>query len=282
MSYTEKVHENVSDLKRPLLMVKEMMHDLRRASGLAKILALRDIKAKYRQTLLGFFWVVLPPLAATLAFVILQRQSILSPGVEGVPYPVFAMVGVVFWQLFAESIMTPLQVVQSSKSMLAKIYFPRESLLLAALLQVSVNFFVKFILLILILYCFGLKPQTSIILVPVAVVSIMMLGSLIGIVLIPVGLLYQDIILSIGIILMLLMFVTPVGFEAPDSGIIASINQFNPVTPLLECARDWVLSGWYSNFAGLIQVASVTFVALIFGWVLYRISFPVAIERMGS
>ena len=81
---------------------------------------------------------------------------------------------------------------------------------------------------------------------------------------------------------MLLMFVTPVGFEAPDSGIIAYLNQFNPVTPLLECARDWVLSGWYSNFVGLIQVASATFVALIFGWVLYRISFPVAIERMGS
>lgn len=282
MTSQKRIFANASQLSHPRQLVCEMWADLMQARYLAKTLAVRDISAKYRQTFLGIAWVFLPPLVTTLAFVILQRQQILSSGVENASYPVFAMVGVVFWQLFSESVMAPLQMVQSSKSLLAKILFPREALLLAAMYQVLFNFAVKLLLMTIAMFILGVPPAGTVIFVPIAAMGLLMLGFLIGIILVPIGILYQDVLFSLGVLLMLLMFLTPVGFAQPEAGWIAEITRWNPVAPLLQCARDWMLAGSSESVYGLVWVLAGTVVFMGAGWVLYRLSFPIAVERMGN
>ena len=277
-----RVFENVSKLRKPSLLFKEIWADLRQTLSLAKVLAVREIKAKYRQTVFGLAWAFLPPAATTLAFVILQKQNVITSGVDGVPYPVFVMVGVVFWQLFAESVIAPLQVVQSSKSLLSKILFPREALLLAAIYQVVFNFSIKLVLLFVVMSCFGVTPKYTVFFVPIASIGLIMLGMCIGMILVPIGLLYQDVVFSLGTVLMLVMFITPIGFVQPDTGLLSTICEWNPVIPLLNCARDWTLGDQPESVLGLVYVMIGIGLLNFFGIVLYRLSLPFAVERLGS
>jgi lipopolysaccharide transport system permease protein len=282
MPLEERIYQNESQLRQPLVLVRAMWADLWQSRKLGWALAQRDIKAKYRAAWLVLTWAVLPPVATTLMFVVLQRGQVFETSVSGVPYPLFVMAGVVFWQLFADAVSAPLQMVQASRSMLTRILFPREALLVSAVLQVSFNFLIKLGLFGLLLAWYQVALPSTIWLIPLAALMLLGLGILLGVLLVPVGILYQDVLYSLGIILMLLMFITPVGFAPPQSGILADITQWNPVAPLIQCARDWALTGASAAAIPAAWVALGTVVGLAFGWVLYRLTFPIAVERLSS
>jgi len=100
------------------------------ARELAWRLLVRNISAQYRQSLLGYAWAFIPPLFASLIWIFLHSQRILGIGDTGMPCPVFVIIGTVLWQTFTEALNSPLQMVNQSKAMLAKINFPREALIL--------------------------------------------------------------------------------------------------------------------------------------------------------
>ena len=162
----ERVNENISLLREPKRLAADMLVDLWQSRYLGWTLAVRDIKAKYRAAWLGLAWAIFPPVATTLMFVALQRQQLLNQAEGEVPYPLFALCGIVMWQLFSESVMAPLQTIQASKSLLAKIVFPREALLVSSAIQVGFNFTIKLTLLIIIMIWYGVPVFGSILWMP--------------------------------------------------------------------------------------------------------------------
>lgn len=278
----ERVYKNISLLRNPKRLAADMLVDLWQSRYLGWTLAIRDIKAKYRTAWLGLAWAIFPPVATTLMFVALQRQQLLSQADGDVPYPVFTLCGIVLWQLFSESVLAPLQTIQASKSLLAKILFPREALLISSAIQVSFNFIIKLALLIIIIIWYDVPVYGSILWMPFICLGLMSFGILVGILLVPIGILYQDVIFSLGTILALLMFVTPVGYTAPKEGLIADFNQWNPVAYLIQGGRDFLFQGVSPIVTELLLIGMVTFVCLAFGWILYRLTFPIVVERFSS
>src|ERR1051325_1737398 len=114
----------------------------------------RNFKAKYRQSVLGIFWLFLPPLATSILWIFLRKINVVHFSEMGVPYPLFVLTGTVLWSLFSNSLSMPLNVMQASKSLLVKINFPREALLVNAFYEIVFNFFISIIIIIVCLISF--------------------------------------------------------------------------------------------------------------------------------
>jgi lipopolysaccharide transport system permease protein len=271
-----------SRVRHPILLVKEMWRDLRASRELAWRLVVRDISAQYRQTALGYFWAVFPPLVTSLVFIILRSSAVTEVSSTGIPYPAYVMMGTVFYQLFVDALNAPLKVVTESKTILTKINLPREAFVLSGMGQVLFSFSIKLLLLVGFFVYYQVTPGWTALLVPIPLLGLLLLGTMFGVLLIPVGLLYKDIQSALLIITAGLVWLTPVAYPPAGSGMLATIMKFNPITPLLMGAKELMITGIPANLNPFLLVFGVTLVFLFIGWVIYRLALPIIIERIGA
>ena len=270
-----------SRLRHPLRLLREMFRDLWNSRELAWRLIVRDINAQYRQTALGFLWAFLPPIFTTATFVLLNNGKVLNISTgTSIAYPAFVMLGTIFWELFKEALNTPINIGTNSKSMLCKINFPQEALILSGMGQVLFNFSIKLLLLIPVFWSFRISVASSIVLVPVAVLFLLLFGTMVGLLLVPVGLLFNDFSKSLPIVTVFWMLITPVVYPPTKEGLLGLITGYNPVSPLIVTAKDWVVVGFRSAGPSFWIVGGVTMVLLMLGWISYKLSLPIIIERM--
>jgi lipopolysaccharide transport system permease protein len=269
-------------LASPRRMAREMLFDLASSRELAWRLTVRDLSAQYRQTFLGFFWAIILPLANTLVWIFLSRSGVVNVSDTPLPYPVYVFTGTMLWAILMDALNAPLQMVTASKIMLAKINFPREALVVAGIYQTIVNALIKVALLLIALLVMGIHPDWSLLLFPIGVLALVLVGTLIGLALTPVGLLYADVGKAIPLLMQFLMYLTPVVFAMPKDGLPATLFQLNPLTPLILTARDW-LTGFTPEHLGYFVVVNVVSIVLLFMfWVVFRLAMPILIERIGS
>lgn len=271
-----------SQLRNPRLLLREMLFDLSASRELAWRLFVRNISAQYRQTMFGYLWAFLPPIFTTAVWVYLNSQKIFNIGETNIPYPVFVLVGTVLWQTFVDALNSPLKLVTESKSMLTKINFPREALILAGLGEVFFNFAIRIILLIAIFLWFKISVPITITLVPFGILSLICFGLMIGMLLTPLGILYTDIGRGITILTQFWFFLTPVIYPMPESWPASLLAKINPITPILLTTREWLTTGHSEHITGIIVVTIISLLMLMFGWLLYRISMPHLIARMSA
>ena len=192
-----------------------MVSDLLASRELAWRLAVRDISAQYRQSVLGVLWAFLPALLSALLFILLHQQNVVNIADTGMPYALFAVVGTTLWQVFAEAVSAPLRVANNARAILTRISFPREALILSALYQVLFSVFIKLVLLtgVLVYFRIPLRIQSLTALLPLFL--LIWLGLAIGLLLTPLGLLVSDVFQLITLALQFGFFLTPVVYPAP-------------------------------------------------------------------
>jgi len=258
-----------------------MVADLSRCRGLAWRILVRDIQSQYRQTVLGLLWAFLPPVATTAVFVLLNRGRILnvSDGLE-VPYPVFVLSGMILWQAFADAVQAPLRVVTSSTGLLAKINFPREALILSAIGQAAFTSCIRLLLLIPVYALYGLAPTVSAPLFLVPFLVLLLMGTVFGVVVSPLGVLYRDVSQAMPLLLQFWMLLTPVVYMRPQGGALALIAALNPVAPLIESGRHWLVVGMAPPVDGFWLVTASAIVAAVAGWIIYRVTLPLLMDRI--
>ena len=278
----ETIYSPDSELLNFGKLLRSMWADLLASRELAWRLFVRNISAQYRQSLLGYAWAFVPPIFTSLIWVFLNSQRILSVGETGIPYPVFVIIGTVLWQTFTEALNNPLQMVNQSKSMLSKINFPREALILSGVGQVLFNFAIRALLLVFVIWWFEVPVHKSLLLAPLGVIALIGLGTMIGLLLTPLGMLYQDVGRVMGFATQALFFLTPVIYPVPKASWAATLIKINPVTPLLQSTRDWLTTGQATQLYGFAWVVGITVALLFAGWVMYRISMPHLISRMSA
>src|SRR6185436_10823082 len=110
------VYTPESPLHEPFTFVRAMVRDLVASRELAWRLFVRDFSAQYRNSLLGYFWVFVPPLMASLPFVYLNRAGILSVGETHIPYPAYAIIGTTIWQTFVDALNSPLRSASAARA----------------------------------------------------------------------------------------------------------------------------------------------------------------------
>ena len=282
VKYPATVYTPESPLRHPRKFVRDMIADLWVSRELAWRLFVRDLSAQYRTSLLGYFWVFLPPLVASVPFVYLNSAGIIRIGNTPIPYAAYAMVGAIIWQTFVEALNSPLRSVNAARSMLTRINFPREAILLSGLMQVGFTFAVRLALVIAVFAAFALKPPATSPLFLLGMVSVALTGFTIGLILTPLGVLYGDVQHSLPIASTFLMLITPVLYPVPASGLGAMVASFNPLTPLITTTRDWLTTGAAGQDVGFVIVSVVSATLLFFAWVSYRLALPHLIARLGN
>lgn len=276
------VYRPDSQMRNPLKLFGEMWCDLLASRELAWQLTQRDISAKYRQSFLGILWAFLPALITAVGFSLAKGSGVVNIGNTDLPYPAYIMFSMALWQTFVEAINAPVQAVATAKSMLSRINFPREALILAKLGEIGFNFGIKLIFIVALFFVFQIPVTWSVFLAPVALIHLIALGTFLGLLLAPIGALYQDISMGLTLITGLWLFITPVVYPVPQGGVFGQIVQLNPVTPLLVTVRELATTGVVSNPTGFWIASAIALVGLAFAWIVYRLGMPFVVERISS
>jgi lipopolysaccharide transport system permease protein len=265
----------------PKRLMREMYEELRDSRELAWALFGRDMKAQFRQSILGYAWLFFTPIATTLVWFFLNSSGVVKVADTGMPYPAFVMIGTLLWQAFLESLTKPITSLNGAKAMLVKLNFPRIAPVIAGIGQTTVTAAIRLVLLIPIFVFAGVEASWTIVFFPLAYLSMVLLGVAIGSFLTPIGMLYTDIARAIGLLGQFAMYATPVVYPVATSGFLGEVNRFNPVTYLIEVGRATLVGGSFQHLPIVLIISGCAFVLLLIGWTIFHITVPRIIERMG-
>lgn len=240
--------------------------DLRRSGRVAWRLFVGELRVRHRRSFLGYAWLVLPALAAAGVALYLERRSIVSVGDTTLPYGLHVLAGIVIWQVFVEAITAPLQQLSANRQLLTTTRVPYEALVGAGLLLVGLGAAIRLVVLLAVFVLSGEALAPSAALVPLGLAAVALLGLAPGLLLAPVGLLYEDVNRGLPLLLGFWFVLTPVVYAAPQSGVL----QLNPVTPVLETTRGWLTQATVADgfFLVLVLALGVTAAA----WLLSRLA----------
>jgi lipopolysaccharide transport system permease protein len=278
----ERIYSPEPLLQHPWKMLKAIAADVWAGRELAWRLFMRDLKAQYRQTFLGYVWALLPPLVGSATFIFLQSQGITRIEVTGIAYAAFAMMGTLLWQVFVDSMQSPLNSFNAAKGMLVKINFPREAVLVGGLYMVTFNLFVRLVLVIAVMFWWRVPVDQTVLFSPVAMAALMAAGFAIGLALLPVSSLYGDVSRVIPIVSGFWMLLTPVVYPPRTEGLAGWLATWNPVSPLIITARETLTAQPLSMLGPFFIVLACSLVVIFLGLVGFRISMPHLIARMGG
>jgi lipopolysaccharide transport system permease protein len=255
-----------------------MFREIWESRELSWRLFLRDFSARYRQSVLGYLWAVLPALITTFTFTWLNRAKVLPIGETDIPYPVYVLIGMTVWQLFASGLTGTTQSLVNAGGMITKINFPRETLVLAAFGQSVFDFLIRLVVLAGAFAVYRVVPAWTVLLLPLAMIPLCAFTLALGLVAALINGVMRDMGQFITFVLTFWMFLTPVVYPAPKAGSL--ITTLNPVSPFVIAAQDLCNKGYLTQ-PGPFAIASViSVVALLIGWRIFHLTETRIAERV--
>lgn len=234
-------------------------------------LTVRDLKAQYEQSFLGYAWALLNPLLhlAVLTFVfsfILRAGSVVDT-----PFPLFLIVGLVPWLFFANAVSMATESVSGSANLITKVYFPREVLPIAAVLMKLVEFGIGMAIVAVFLALYRWPIHGTLLWLPAIVAVHVLFTIALALPLSALNLYYHDVRYLVGVALTLGMFLSPIMYpmEAVPAAYRA-IFGLNPNTAFINAYRRVVLMGEAPDLANLAIGLAVTALALAVGYYLFK------------
>ncbi|MDZ4748753.1 MAG: ABC transporter permease [Saprospiraceae bacterium] len=245
--------------------------------------AQRNIRARYRQSLLGIVWALIPPLATAAIWIFLNQKNIVSLNHTGSSYALFVITGTMLWSIFSNAVTMPIQSIQANAPILVKVNFPREALMITAFYEIVFTALISLLIIAAEIVIFQIPVTGYTFLFIPAVLVLIMLGMCFGLLLLPFAILYKDIQFALPAFLQIALYATPVVYATTELSGGFKFLALNPVSPVLVSARDWLLG--LQSSTGLLTlgcIGLVTFVILVAGFILQRITMEILIERMGT
>jgi lipopolysaccharide transport system permease protein len=250
------------------IMVNELV-DSRR---LIWLLILRDISVRYHQSVLGYVWAVIPQIVTVGAFAALNAWRVVPMGETVIPYVIYAAWGISVWQLFAGCLSACTSSLAAAGSLVTKINFPRECLVIAAVGQPIFDFLVRLVPLIVVFAWYGFRPSWSAIILPVTLVPVIFLALGLGFVLSIANLAIKDIGNALGTALTIGMFLTPVLYPPPVRWPFTLINYLNPLSPLLTATQDLIATGSLTKPETFVGACMIALIVFLVGWRAFRVT----------
>ena len=267
MSGIISTYEPDNSLKKGYLSIfPEIWKEVKKNRWLIYQLFKREFSAAYKQSFMGVLWAFIIPVVSICVFMVLNQSGILSIGDIRAPYPLYAVLGMAFWQLFSRGLVASSSSLVNAGSMIVKINFSKKSLVIASAGQSIISFLVQFVLVAILFFYYHTAPSFTIVLIPLIVIPIMLLTLGLGFILSLLNGIVRDIGNMLSIIMTFLMFLTPVLYAKPKTGILATVTNYNPLYYLISVPRELVLMGTISEGAGFFfsTILSITvFVACI-------------------
>lgn len=250
----------------PLSSLREAYKDILNSRHVIWRLFLRDFIGQFRQKILGYFWAVLAPLASIASFVFMAATGYLNPGDVQVPYPLFVFVGTGLWGIMIATLATVSSGLLGNSELLVRTNVPAVALALAGMANLLYGILTNTLVLLLILVMTGFTPSPWLGLYPILMLPLVVLGMGIGLLLATIGAVARDITTMVTTALGLVMYLTPVIYEANfQHPVLRAIVTYNPLTYLIQVPRDLVLHGGAENWLGFSLACLFASVVLILG-----------------
>lgn len=281
MALETKIYQRGNSINLKKIVVASLK-DLYSSRFLARQLAKRDISSKYRQSFLGIIWDFIMPLSTALVWIFINKTGAVSLDDTGVAYPLFVFSGTLIWATMTEAINMPLQVTKSAIGILSKINFPKEALILSGFYKLLFNSGFKFVLLIFFFIFFRVSLTWDILLFPLVFLILIAAGITVGLLITPLGLLYNDVAKFVSLSMRFIMYVTPVVYTIPESGIMKTLMELNPLTPLIVVVRNSLLGLELLYVDYFLIITALIIPLFIIALAVYRVSIPVIVERYSS
>ena len=243
--------------------------ELWRYRELLYFLAWRDVKVRYKQTLLGAAWAVLQPLLTMAVFAIFLGRLAHVPS-DGLPYPLFSFAGLVPWTYFATAVMSGASSVVGSQQLISKVYFPRLLVPLAATATPLVDFVISLATLVAMLAWYHVTPGAAVTWLPLFGLLALATAFAVSLWLSALMVAYRDVRYVVPFFMQFWMFATPVAY--PASLVPAKwrvLYGLNPMTGVVEGFR-WALIGGPAPGPTVIASAAAVAVLLVSGLYFFR------------
>ena len=228
----------------------------------------RDVKVRYKQTLIGVLWVVIQPLMTMGVFTIFFGRLAKLPS-QGLPYPVFYFAALVPWAYFASALSSCTNIVVSNQHVITKVYFPRLVLPLAAVCSPLIDFGVGLIVMIALTLSFGIRPPATVLLLPVLIVLALFTALAVGLWTSALNALYRDVASIIPFTVQFWMVASPVVYPSslvpqPWRGLYG----INPMVSVIDGFR-WALTGHGQPPGPIMLVSAAMVVVLLIGGLIF-------------
>jgi lipopolysaccharide transport system permease protein len=231
-------------------------------------LAWRDIKVRYKQTVLGVLWAILQPFLTMVVFsIFFGKVAGISSG--DIPYPIFAYIGLLFWNYFSNSLSVASNSLIAEQAVIKKIYFPKIILVLASTLVFLIDFCFAFAIFILLMIYYRFSPTlTGILLfIPALIITFFSFSGL-GLFFSAVNVKYRDVRYALPFFIQLLIFVTPVIYPTSVLGKHQWLWYLNPMSGVIETMRVGLLGVGVINWS-LFAMSFLLSIFLFFAGLLY-------------
>lgn len=246
---------------RELLEFKELFY----------IFSWRDIKVRYKQTVLGILWVLLQPLLSMVIFTVFFGNFAKIPS-DGLPYPVFVLIGLVFWGFFSGALSRASTAFIDNENLVKKVYFPREILPFSTVVTAFIDFLVALVMFFIVALVYHVSFNLAFFgMILLGVVITVLTSSGLGLLVASINIKYRDVRYIIPYFLQLMIFVTPVIYPL---SIVRPSFQFilalNPMAGVINSLRSTLVSGNVADPTHLIVSLIAAFVILIIGMIYFR------------
>ncbi len=232
----------------------------------------REIASRYKQSILGYFWVVLNPLFQMLVMTIVFSK-IMRISIPGVPYFLFLYVGLLPWAFFTNALSSSMGNLVGMGSLIKKVYFPREIIILATLLAKVVDLFLASLIFVFFMIIFNQPTNIWLDLLMVPTIFAIQFIFTFGIALFisAFNLFYRDVQYLMNLILTLWFYLTPVIYPTeivPEK--LRFLFSLNPMSVLINAYRQTILGGQLPNLPHLTVALLVSLIVLIIGWGIFK------------
>jgi len=252
------------------LMFKEIVD----SRQLIWLLIRRDISVRYRQSILGYVWAVLPPIVTVAIFAFLNVSRVVPIGDTRIPYVAYAIWGLSVWQLFAGCLSACTASLVAGGTLVTKVSFPREVLVIAALGQPIFDFCVRLLPVIAVFTWYGVLPHWNFVFVPMLLLVVTLLALGFGFVLSIANLVLRDTSNALAMALSIGMFLTPILYPAPVRWPFFLVNFLNPLSPLVTATQDLIAVGYISRPEMALAAGLFSLLLSIAGWRAFHVTIP--------
>jgi lipopolysaccharide transport system permease protein len=228
----------------------------------------RDIKVRYKQTAIGIAWAVLQPLLTMIVFSLFFGRLAHIPS-GGLPYPIFYYSALLPWLYFATSLQNATNAIVENQRLVTKVYFPRLTLPLSSVLSGLVDFGVSFVMFVVMMIYYGIRPHPAIVWFPVFLLLAMLTAFGVGLWVSALNAIYRDVKYVVPFLVQFWLFASPVAY--PSSLVPEKwrwIYGMNPMAGVIEGFR-WSLTGSGEAPGRMLVFSSLAVLAILIGGLVY-------------
>lgn len=250
--------------------MNDEVKELWRFRELLYFLALRDVKIRYKQAVLGIAWAILQPLFAMIIFSLVFGR-VAGMHSDGVPYPLFAFCALVPWTYFSGTVSLAGNSLVSNSNLITKVYFPRVLLPAASALGGMIDFCISSLFLIAMLIYYRIPLGRSMLLAPLFVAGMMMLAFSVSMLLAALNVRYRDVKHAITFLIQIWLFATPIIYPVSSlSKRLRSVMAFNPLAGMIDGFRASVLPAQPMDLTLVASSCAITLCLFLVGAIYFR------------